>query len=112
MQHLRSSPLLCLLLVFGMASAAPAPMNNDPKRPVKAISHDLGVKPAEFIACFRQVHPAQQGEHPSQMRVHANKAVLLTCLQQANPAITNEKLDQVMDRYRPGGHAAQQPAYQ
>ena len=92
------------------AAADPPVLKNDPRRPVAAISHDLGVTPEQFVACFDNVHPMPGGTRPeSAARVHANKAVLLPCLQKANPAITNDILDQVMDRYRPGGRAAQQP---
>lgn len=80
-----------------------------PKRPVDRIARDLNVKPEQFVACFNNVRPAPQGTHPTEEQVHANKKVLLTCLQRANPEITNEKLDAVMDRYRPGGHEAQEP---
>lgn len=111
----RRPRLAPVLLVFSAllqplgAAANPAFLPNDPKRPVAAISHDLGVKPEQFIACFDNVRPAPRGEHPTGDRTHANKGVLLPCLQKANPAITNERLDAVMDRYRPGGHAAQEP---
>ena len=90
--------------------AEPPVMKSDTKRPTGAISRDLGVTQAQFIACFNNVNPTPGGERPeSAKRVHANKSVLLPCLQKANPAITNESLDAVMDRYRPGGRAAQEP---
>ena len=40
------------------------------------------------------------------MRERANKAILLPCLQAANPSITNASLDAVMDKYRPEGRVA------
>jgi hypothetical protein len=83
--------------------------DNDPHRPVDKISHDLGITPEQFKTCFSDVNPAPPGAHPTAERTHANKAVLLPCLQKANPEITNEKLDAVMDKYRPGGHQAQEP---
>ena len=82
-------------------------MRDDPNRPVNAISKDLGVTPDQFRACFSNVNPAPRGSMPEGNQKHANKAVLLNCLQKANPSITNSSLDQVMDRYRPGGRAAQ-----
>ena len=103
-------PAFFVLVYAAGAIAAPALLRNDPKRPVAAISHDLGIKPEQFIACFDNVTPAPRGEHPTRDRTHANKAVLLPCLRKANPAITNEKLDAVMDKYRPGGRKAQEPA--
>lgn len=85
-------------------------LKNDPRRPVAAIAQDLGVTAVQFVACFSAVNPMPAGGRPeSAQRVKANKGVLLTCLQLANPAITNDSLDRVMDRYRPGGHAAQVP---
>jgi hypothetical protein len=84
-------------------------LKNDAKRPVALVARDLGIKPEQFVACFENVHPATQGERPTSDRAHSNKSVLLPCLQKANPNITNDKLDEVMDRYRPGGHEAQMP---
>jgi hypothetical protein len=103
-------PLFLAWLALGNSLAAPAPLANDPRRPVDAISRDLGIRPEQFTHCFKDVRPAPQGERPTSERVHANKAVLLSCLQKANPQITNDKLDEVMDRYRPGGREAQRPA--
>lgn len=89
-----------------VAAEAQPMLRNDPNRPVEAISHDLGVTPAQFVACFNDVNPAPKGTKASGAREHANKAVLLPCLQRANPAITNDSLDVVMDRYRPEGRVA------
>ena len=82
-------------------------LRDDPHRPVNAISQDLGITPDQFRACFANVNPAPRGAMPEGKQKHANKAVLLSCLQKANPSITNDNLDQVMDRYRPGGRTAQ-----
>ena len=101
---------LCLMLAMlssAVASAEPPLLREDPNRPVDKISRDLNI--AQFTACFHDVNPAPQGSRPTSERVHANKAVLLACLQKANPRITNESLDEVMDRYRPVGREAQTP---
>ena len=104
--------LLLTLALLGSAHAQererPRPLGNDPKRPVQQISRDLNVSSEQFVSCFEGVRPASQGERPSGERVHGNKAVLLACLQKANPGLTNDQLDTVMDRYRPGGREAQQ----
>lgn len=73
--------------------------NDLDKRPVTAIAAELGVEPQEFADCFALVTPAADF-NPSGERQHANKALLLPCLQTANPAITNGFLDSVMDKYR------------
>lgn len=100
--------VLCIVAI-GMLNAQPI-LKNDPKRPVGKISKDLGVSKEQFVECFSHVNPTPGGERPeSAQRVHANKSVLLSCLQKANPSITNEFLDEVMDRYRPGGRMAQVP---
>lgn len=91
--------LLCLLLAG--PALGESMLRNDPNRPVDKISKDLGVTPEQFVACFGNVSPAPRGKHPERDRVQSNKKVLLPCLQKANPAITNESLDAVMDRYRP-----------
>ena len=83
-------------------------MRDDPHRPIDQISRGLGVTPDQFRMCFNDVNPAPQGSLPGSNQKHANKQVLLSCLQRANPSITNNSLDAVMDQYRPGGRAAQQ----
>lgn len=107
--YITPSLLAALLTLSGSAIANPAFLPEDPKRPVDKISRDLNIAPEQFTACFRHVSPAPQGTRPTAERVHSNKAVLLSCLQKANPGITNDTLDTVMDRYRPGGHEAQVP---
>lgn len=95
---------------LAMAQAPLTPtgvMRDDPNRPVEKISRDLGVTPDQFRACFSNVSPAPRGSMPDGNQKRANKAILLSCLQRANPSINNDSLDQVMDRYRPGGRAAQ-----
>ena len=82
-------------------------VRDDPHRPVDQISRGLGVTPDQFRACFNDVNPAPQGSMPGSNQKHANKQMLLSCLQRANPGITNNSLDAVMDQYRPGGRAAQ-----
>ena len=82
-------------------------MRDDPHRPIDQISRGLGVTPDQFRMCFNDVNPAPQGSLPGSNQKHANKQVLLSCLQRANPSITNNSLDAVMDQYRPGGRAAQ-----
>lgn len=82
--------------------ATSAHADNDPNRPTAKIAADLGVTQAQFIACFEPVRP-EPGKNPSGARQRANKALLLPCLQRANPSITNDRLDRVMDSYRPEG---------
>jgi hypothetical protein len=101
--------LVVLLGGIGPSFAANEVMRDDPKRPVDKISKDLGIQPEQFRQCFSNVSPAPAGQRPESDRTQANKAVLLSCLQKANPAITNDSLDTVMDRYRPGGREAQMP---
>jgi len=104
-------PLICFLAFVKNASALsekPELLLEDPKRPTKEISSDLGISQKEFIECFKNVRPAQ-GSNPNTAKVHSNKKILLSCLQKSNSTITNEMLDEVMDKYRPGGHQAQVP---
>ncbi|MCR8722792.1 hypothetical protein [Frigidibacter sp. ROC022] len=83
------------------AALAQAQLRNDPNRPTELIAADLGVSQDQFIACFYNVEPDPDFK-PTRAQEEANKAVLLPCLQAANPEITNDGLDAVMDRYRPG----------
>jgi hypothetical protein len=89
--------IACAPAALGMQE----PLPDDPKRPVDRIAHDPGIGTEEFVACFANVLPAPRGMAPSPERVHARK-ILLSCLQKANSAITNEKMDEVMDRCGPG----------
>lgn len=85
-----------------MLLAMPAQADNDPNRPTGKIAADLGIREVVFVACFKPVNP-EPGKFPTGAQQRANKAILLPCLQQANPAITNDLLDAVMERYRPEG---------
>jgi hypothetical protein len=98
-----------LLLASGAHAANLGQMNNDPKRPVNEIGAALDISGAQFVACFNDVNPAPAGTKASGEREHANKAILLPCLQIANSEITNAKLDQVMDSFRPEGRVAGNP---
>lgn len=110
MNKIKTIVLLGTALISASGTwAANDVMRDDPKRPVDKISKDLGIQPEQFKACFANVSPAPAGQRPESERTHANKAVLLSCLQKANPAISNNSLDSVMDRYRPGGREAQMP---
>ena len=82
--------------------STPAAADNDPNRPTNLIASDLGVTEAVFKTCFMDVQPAGD-KSPSGARQRMNKAILLPCLQDSNPAITNARLDAVMDKYRPEG---------
>lgn len=94
---------MCAILVTaGVVSANAAQLRNDPNRPTDKISADLGVTEDQFITCFWNVNPEQNGR-PSGAKQRENKAILLPCLQEANASITNDKLDSVMDKYRPEG---------
>lgn len=94
---------ICTLTTLTMGfNAQAAQLRNDPNRPTGLISADLGVGEDQFVKCFWDVEPEVNGK-PSGQKQRMNKAILLPCLQQANAGITNEKLDAVMDKYRPEG---------
>ena len=90
--------ILCLATSPLFANAPSKPGD----RPTDLIAADLAIPEADFVACFAAVQPARD-HSPSGARQRRNKSVLLPCLQAANPAISNARLDQVMDRYRPEG---------
>jgi hypothetical protein len=91
-----------LLIALTLAATSTAAQTRPGARPTDRIAADLGIPEATFISCFSNVHP-DPGHNPTGARQQANKAVLLPCLQAANPEITNDRLDAVMDRYRPEG---------
>ncbi|MCZ4347345.1 hypothetical protein [Devosia neptuniae] len=94
--------VLPLLLVSGTAYAISTPEQvlGDPNRPVAAIAAALDVTPMQFATCFAGVTPARTAVELIGAREQDNKAVLLPCLQAANPEIDNARLDGVMDKYR------------
>ncbi len=94
-----------LFLGLGLGLGLPGSMahaDRDSHRPTDKIAADLGVPEEIFLSCFDPVRP-EPDKYPTREEQRANKALLLPCLQKANPAITNELLDSVMDRYRPEG---------
>lgn len=95
-----------IALTTGALAAGPGQFDNDPKRPVASIAAALDITADQFVACFNDVNPAPAGTKASRTREHANKDILLPCLQEANPAITNASLDAVMDAHRPEGRVA------
>ena len=100
---------LATLIATPALAAGPAALKNDlDKRPVEAISAELGVAPETFIKCFSDVSPAGDF-NPSSARQHTNKAILLPCLQTDNASLTNDRLDQVMDKYRGQHINAEEP---
>lgn len=98
----------CLMIVLASIAvsyahqvpAPPPPPNGD--RPTDLIAIDLGIPEHVFIDCFSGVSP-EPTHKPSGGQQRDNKAILLPCLQEKNPSITNERLDSVMDKYRPEG---------
>lgn len=90
------------LVIFFMLLSQSAFADQDPNRLTDRIAQDLQIEEAVFIECFKPVNP-EPDKYPSGAEQRANKAILLPCLQNANPAITNDRLDAVMDKYRPEG---------
>lgn len=98
--------ILTISVITATSAQAANMKRNDPNRPVGAIAADLGITADQFVACFNDVNPAAKGTKASGAREHANKDILLPCLQKANASITNDKLDSVMDKHRPKGRVA------
>lgn len=98
--------VLTIGVIAATSSQAATMKRNDPNRPVAAIAGDLGITADQFVACFNDVNPAPKGVRASGARERANKDILLPCLQKANASITNDSLDNVMDKYRPEGRVA------
>lgn len=102
MRRIILAALVIALAPVSAGQAKPAPPPPIHARPTDLIAADLGVPEQVFIDCFSGVSP-EASHDPSVAQQHANKAILLPCLQAENPSITNEKLDSVMDKYRPEG---------
>lgn len=93
--HLTVLPLLAILV-------PPALADNDPNRDVPCVSQQIGVSEEVFRTCFLPVMP-DPDHRPDGETQRANKALLLPCLQEANPSLTNAALDRAMDACRPEG---------
>lgn len=76
----------------------PPPPPPEGNRPVEAIARDLGVTPDQFRAAFAKVTPAPRGQRPTPEQRARNRQILSQAL-----GVSPEKLDQVMDKYRPEG---------
>ena len=70
----------------------------DHGRPVELIAKDLGVTPEQFREAFKKVTPAERGQRPTEEQLHSNHQILAEAL-----GVSIEKLDAVMDKYRPEG---------
>jgi transposase-like protein len=72
--------------------------DSDHGRPVEAVARELGVTPQQFREAFKNVMPAPRGEEPTDEQRLRNRQVLAKAL-----GVDPEKLDAVMDKYRPEG---------
>lgn len=91
-----------LAAAFTLTAATAVSAQGIGNRPTDRIAADLDIPEHVFVTCFRGVRPDPEHDPPGATQ-RRNKAVLLPCLQAANPEITNDRLDAVMDRYRPEG---------
>lgn len=87
---LHSFTLLILLPALCLADNASEREYIKEKDP--EISQSLGIGTLQFEDCFYDVNP--QGQYDKQ-------SDLLPCLQQYNPSITNDQLNQVLEQYKP-----------
>ncbi|WP_299008240.1 hypothetical protein [uncultured Shewanella sp.] len=81
-------------IFFNHAIAAPDDGQMPPKPPISKMSLELDVTADQLQMCMEEGKPASPGDKP-------NKAAMLTCLQNANPAITQDKLEEVMKENMP-----------
>lgn len=84
--------------------SGPGPRDPDGGRPVEAIARELGVTPEQFREAFRKVTPAPHGQQPSEAQREQNRKLLSEALN-----VSPEKLDAVMDKYRPEGPPPDRP---
>ncbi len=81
-----------------LAQQKPPPPPQEGNRPVEAIARELDVTPEQFRAAFAKVTPAPKGQRPTPEQRARNRQILSQAL-----GVSPEKLDQVMDKYRPEG---------
>jgi hypothetical protein len=109
MKHLLTA-LPLIALTAGMAFAQGAP-----KMPTAEIATDLGVTEAQLNSCFEANRPepgerkappadAQSGQRPAEGQPKGEPGMppeMLSCLQKANPKLTAESVQTVMQAHRP-----------
>lgn len=83
----------------------PRGQDQDHGRPVEAVAKELGVTPEQFREAFKLVTPAKRGTEPTDAQRKHNREVLSQAL-----GVSPEKLDQVMDKYRPEGPNKRPPS--
>lgn len=95
-----------LILLTATATSATlatsAQAQRAPTPPTDKIAADLGVSEPALKTCFGPV-PSAENKAPSGPPPQMDKSGLLSCLQGANPGLTDAKLDAVMEKYRPEG---------
>jgi hypothetical protein len=82
----------------------PPPKDMDHGRPVELIARDLGVTAEQFREAFKKVQPAPIGQEPTPEQRQRNRKILSETLK-----VSPERLDEVMDKYRPGGKGTNGP---
>ena len=78
----------------------------DHGRPVEAVAKELGVTAEQFREAFKLVTPAKRGEEPTETQKQNNRKVLSEAL-----GVDPDKLDAVMDKYRPEGPNQRPPRH-
>ncbi|MCL1124630.1 hypothetical protein [Shewanella surugensis] len=86
--------IMAFIISFLFFNHAIAEPSNEQMPPLAKMSLELDVTPNHLLMCMEEGKPASLGAKP-------DKAAMLTCLQNANPAITSDKLDEVMKKNMP-----------
>jgi len=84
--------VLVIFMVPALCNADNASQREYAKEHDPAISQALGIGAPQFEDCFYGTDSHGQ---------HYKQSDLLPCLQQYNPEITKDQLNQVLDKYRP-----------
>lgn len=71
---------------------------------MELIARELGVTAEQFREAFKKVQPAPIGQEPTQEQRQRNRKILSEALK-----VSPERLDEVMDKYRPGGKGTNGP---
>ena len=100
--HNRFQLVIITLSLFSILLSPQAFADRDPNRDVLCATRQINVSKAQFEKCFEPVRPAKS-HAPNGKRQRDNKALLLPCLQKANPQLANRALDKAMDACRPEG---------
>jgi hypothetical protein len=89
-----SSPVMAQMT--NMPPGGQPPSHEQQREKMAEVSRDLGVSPQQLHACREMRQKPLSGQHLTREQREANKVTVENCLKQANPTLTDEKIESVL----------------